>query len=187
MNLFCVFFYCRTWLKRKIDVLCVNYSLTLIYLTHQRSSSTTARQNTRFVVNNGNWLRKLNLSWAPNILIVPTPVRSPRVTPSFNISWIKFRYFSSSCSCPLAVWSCFTTDGSVVLQLRPFFNIIVLISDEKFDFPFNVSVSTGCIIVCSMFHERYEADSKIGKKIRQWKENICYCVINQVLFQGWNF
>ena len=65
-------------------------------LINHSSSSATPRQNTRFVVSKGNWLRRLNLIWAPNTDLVPTPVRSPFSFPCAKMWRIRSRYWCSS-------------------------------------------------------------------------------------------
>lgn len=62
--------------------------------------SHTPRQNTRLVVSNGRRLsRRENLIICPNLLRVPTPVRSLFAIPSLMIFCIKFRYCYSSTFC----------------------------------------------------------------------------------------
>ena len=78
--------------------------------TNHRSSPTTARRKTRFVVSSGRMSSggcegsdegrdSLNFICAgANIEYVPVPVRSGRCSPSWRISRIRFRYWYSSCA-----------------------------------------------------------------------------------------
>mmetsp|Transcript_33760 Transcript_33760/g.84728 ORF Transcript_33760/g.84728 Transcript_33760/m.84728 type:complete len:202 (-) Transcript_33760:199-804(-) len=77
-------------------------SLSLFASVHpamnHSNSCATPRQNTRLVVRSGKECARLNRMTTPNTDTVPTPVRSPRVTPLSRMCLMRSRYWCSACT-----------------------------------------------------------------------------------------